>query len=127
MLFFFISAGNAEPSRDEAALESFVAAAQGDTKQGTVWGKIRELKQINVSGEKPVINEQGLNKHEEYELASIPGGCGGGGGGDSTKSYTGRLCPQVQTLTLLYTMEPRSTDTRLIRTLGYYGQFRLSR
>ena len=80
MLFFFISAGNAEPSRDEAALESFVAAAHGDTKQGTVWGKIRELKQINVSGEKPVINEQGLNKHEEYELASIPGGWGGGGG-----------------------------------------------
>ena len=25
------------------------------------------------------------------------------------------------------TLEPRSTDTRLIRTPGYYGQFRLSR
>ena len=25
------------------------------------------------------------------------------------------------------TVEPRSTDTRLIRTPGYYGQFRLSR
>ena len=27
----------------------------------------------------------------------------------------------------VYTVEPRSTDTRLIRTPGYCGQFRLSR
>ena len=28
----------------------------------------------------------------------------GGGGGDSTNFYTGRLCPEVQPLTLLYTI-----------------------
>ena len=38
---------------------------------------------------------------------SPPPAARGGGGGHSTKLYTGRLCPEVQTLTLLYTIFDR--------------------
>ena len=36
--------------------------------------------------------------------------------GDSTEFCTGMLCPKVQPLTLLYTVETRFTDTRFIWT-----------
>ena len=52
-----------------------------------------------------------------YQTRSSMGGGGGGEGGHSTKFYTERLRPEVQTLTLLYTIfDRKGTPCRIPST-----------